>query len=104
MDWSPEVLGDLEQKKELPPIELDEFKSLCAKLFELRKQKEEIETKLTNTTLRAVSALLQIESLTQTGTTMDVAIDEENNPDHAELQMGFDVTYMTTEGTAATIL
>lgn len=65
---------------------------------------EEIETKLTNTTLRAVSGVLQIESLSLTTTTMDVVVDEEQAPDHAEVQLSFDVAYVTTEGVAATIL
>jgi hypothetical protein len=47
MEWNPEELGEIGTKPELPPIELEEFKGLCSKLFELRKEKEGIETLLT---------------------------------------------------------
>ena len=50
------------------------------------------------------SGVLQIESLSLTTTTMDVVVDEEQAPDHAEVQLSFDVAYVTTEGVAATIL
>lgn len=64
----------------------------------------EVETKLTNTTLRAVTGMTQIESLTLTSTQMDVAIDEDNSIDHAEVQMSFDVAYAVAEGAPAVIL
>jgi hypothetical protein len=38
---------DFEEKKELPPIKLEEFKKLCAELFEKRREKDAIETTLT---------------------------------------------------------
>lgn len=64
----------------------------------------EIETMVTNATLRAVAGMSQIESVSLGPATMDLAIDEENNVDHAELQMSFDVKYMVAEGAPETIL
>jgi hypothetical protein len=65
---------------------------------------EEVETKLTNASLRAVSGMLEIESISLSNTAMDVAIDEEGAMDHAEVQMTFVVVYAVLEGVPATII
>lgn len=61
----------------------------------------EIETKFTQSTMRA--ALSQIQSVELTRTTMEVVI-EEDGIDHAEVILSFKISYSTLEGLPESLL
>ena len=60
----------------------------------------EIETKLTQTALRAI---VQIHSMYLKNTSMDVVI-EENGIDHAEIIMSYEINYATLEGVPSSLI
>ena len=61
----------------------------------------EIETKLTQTALRAT--VPQIHSMFLKNTSMDVVI-EESSIDHAEIIMSYEINYATLEGSPGTLI
>ena len=64
----------------------------------------EIETRLTFSTLQAVSGLSKLGSLDLTSTEMNVVVDEQDQPDHAEVTLLFVAGYTTAEGSPATLI
>lgn len=64
----------------------------------------EVETKLTFSTLQAVSGLGKLKGLSLTSTEMVVIVDEKEKPDHAEVTLLFVAEYATAEGSPATLI
>ena len=63
----------------------------------------EIETLLTNTSLRAELPGKNL-IISLTGSSFTVVVDDEDNIDHAEVVMTWNVNYMTSEGAPETLL
>jgi len=64
----------------------------------------EIETKLTFTTLQAVTGLTQLQGLSLGATDMAVIVDEEDKPMRGELTLSYTADYFTQEGVPATLI